>query len=61
VAVEVIEDASGTDKDGNPADFSADIMLLDSCALFLTTPYVFAWYLASFVQKLFTTFESDDS
>jgi len=37
-----------------PADFSADIMLLYSRALFLTTPYGFAWYLASFVQKLFT-------
>src|ERR1700674_3232393 len=40
----------------NPSDFSTDIMLLDSRALFLTIPYGFAWYLASFVQKLFTTF-----
>ena len=39
-----------------PADFSTDIMLLDSRALFLTIPYGFAWYLASFVQNLFTTF-----
>jgi hypothetical protein len=38
-----------------PVDFSTDIMLLDSRALFLTIPYGFAWYLASFVQKLFTT------
>ena len=38
-----------------PADFSADIMLLDSRALFLTIPHGFAWYLASFVQKLLTT------
>jgi len=44
-----------------PADFSADIMLLDSRALFLTIPYDFAWYLASFVQKLFTTFECCES
>jgi hypothetical protein len=40
--------------DGFFADFSADIMLLDSRALFLTIPYGFAWYLARFVQKLFT-------
>jgi hypothetical protein len=44
-----------------PADFSADIMLLDSRALFLTIPYGFAWYLASFVQKLFTTSECFES
>jgi hypothetical protein len=38
-----------------PADFSTNIMLLDSRALFLTIPYGFAWYLAGFVQKLFVT------
>jgi hypothetical protein len=31
--------------------------LLDSRALFLTIRYGLAWYLASFVQKLFTTGE----
>src|SRR6266581_7821563 len=46
----------GRELNSRPADFSADIMLLDSRALFLTIPYGFAWYLASFVQKLFTTF-----
>jgi hypothetical protein len=44
-----------------PADFSADIMLLDSRALFLTIPCGFAWYLASFVQKLFRTFRHLES
>jgi len=41
----------------NPADFSTDIMLLDSHALFLTILYRFARYLAGFVQKLFTNFK----
>jgi hypothetical protein len=44
-----------------PADFSGDVMLLDSRALFLTIPYGFAWYLASFVQKLFRTFRHLES
>ncbi|SRR6266478_5692557 len=46
----------GRNLNPRPADFSADIMLLDSRALFLTIPYGFAWYLASFVQRLFTAF-----
>src|SRR6516162_2355249 len=43
----------GRDLNPRPADFSTDTMLLDSRALFLTTPYGFARYSASFVQKLF--------
>ena|SRR5437660_10604445 len=46
--------SEGRDLNPRPADFSTDIMLLDSRALFLTTPYGFAWYSASFVQKMFT-------
>jgi len=37
------------------ADFFIHTMLLDLRALFLTIPLDFAWYLASFVQKLFTS------
>jgi|SRR6266571_641505 len=44
----------GADLNRRPDDFSTDIMLLDSRALFLTVPCDLAWYLAGFVQKLFT-------